>query len=137
MISEATSVGIKAEKATKTVTDKKGNTSTVDYINFTLPEVVTKDTNAFIEKYSLRFFTIDIDNNEIRYSLEQKPEWREYELSDVDGFYSEPFVFVFNEGENIISLEAKNEPIAISDIVLIPETTYISYEEYLKRVERR
>lgn len=133
MISEATSVGIKAEKATKTVTDKKGNTSTVDYINFTLPEVVTKDTNAFIEKYSLRFFTIDIDNNEIRYSLEQKPEWREYELSDVDGFYSEPFVFVFNEGENIISLEAKNEPIAISEIVLIPETTYISYEEYLKK----
>lgn len=131
MLKEASEAGIEARSETETKKDSKGNEYKVTYMVVDYPSVVTNKTNEFINKYSLRFFTIDIDDNEIRSSLEQSPEWRVYECSDVDGFYSEPFSFVFKEGENIITLEAKNEPVAIQSITLIPETEYVSYADYI------
>lgn len=41
-----------------------------------------------------RPFKTDIDNNELRATMKQSPEWRNYQLRDVDGFYTDPFEFV-------------------------------------------
>lgn len=82
-----------------------------------------------------RPFKLDIDKNELRATMKQDPEWRTYELRDVDGFYTEPFEFIFNEGENTITLEAVNEPMAIKTITLFPVDDLPTYEEYLKQYE--
>ncbi len=82
-----------------------------------------------------RPFKTDIDNNELRAEIVQTPEWRTYELRDVDGFYTDPFEFVFTEGENTITLEAVNEPMAIKSITLFPVEETISYADYLKQCE--
>lgn len=82
-----------------------------------------------------RPFKTDIDNNELRAEIVQTPEWRTYELRDVDGFYTDPFEFVFTEGENTITLEAVNEPMAIKSITLFPVEETLSYAEYLKQCE--
>ncbi len=75
-----------------------------------------------------RPFKTDIDNNELRPTMFQSPEWRTYEFRDVDGFYPESFEFVLDEGENVISLESVSEPIAIASIELHPHEDLASYE---------
>ncbi|MBQ2378217.1 MAG: extracellular solute-binding protein [Clostridia bacterium] len=75
-----------------------------------------------------RPFKTDIDNNELRPSMVQAPEWREYEFRDIDGFYPESFEFVLEAGENLISLESVSEPIAIASIELFPHVDFVSYE---------
>ena len=76
-----------------------------------------------------RLFRSDIDGNELRPTMNQTPEWRTYEFRDADGFYSETFEFVFEKGENIISLEAVNEPMAIKSISLIVHEKLPTYSE--------
>lgn len=82
-------------------------------------------------KDSDRKFVTDIDNNEIRPNMVQKPEWRKYELHDANGFYMESFEFAFEAGENVISLESVSEPLVIASIKLVPHETTISYAEYI------
>lgn len=76
-----------------------------------------------------RMFRTDIDNNELRPVQSQIPEWRTYEFRDADGFYSQPFEFVLEKGENILSLEAVNEPLAVKSIKLVAPVDYKPYEE--------
>ncbi|MBR6708971.1 MAG: hypothetical protein IKL84_04765, partial [Clostridia bacterium] len=76
-----------------------------------------------------RYFRTDIDNNELRPVQVQGPEWRTYEFRDADGFYSQPFEFVLEKGENILSLEAVNEAIAVKSIKLVAPVDYRPYEE--------
>jgi len=78
----------------------------------------------------LRRFKRDIDKNEIRSTAVQVPEWCEYTIKDIDGFYKDPFTFVFEAGENVISFEALAEALAIGSIELIPASTVQSYAEY-------
>ncbi len=65
-----------------------------------------------------RLFRSDIDGNELRPTMLQTPEWSTYEFRDADGFYNESFEFVLEAGENILSLEAVNEPMAVKSITL-------------------
>ena len=78
-----------------------------------------------------RKFKIDIDENELRPGMVEQSEWKKYEMCDSNGFYTESFEFVFKKGENIISLEATNEPLAIEYIELVPHETAMSYADYL------
>ncbi len=82
-----------------------------------------------------RPFKTDVDGNELRNEMVQSPEWRTYELRDVDGFYTEPFQFVLEEGANTITLESVNEPMAIKSITLFPVEELPTYAEYLKKYE--
>ena len=82
-----------------------------------------------------RKFVVDIDKNEIRPTMTQKPEWRKYELHDANGFYMESFEFVFEAGENVISLEAVSEPLVIASIKLIPHESNISYADYIAKYQ--
>ena len=91
-------------------------------------------TSELVSKLSeedLRFFTTDIDNNEIRCTMERVPELRSYECKDVDGFYSDTFEFIFEKGERTLSLEAKSQGCVIKSITLFPQREYDSYEEVL------
>ena len=96
-----------------------------------IPEVWTAAMAEFVNKYTVRFFTADIDSNELRPSMNQMPEWREYELRDADGFYKETFEFAFDKGWQTISLEAVNEPMSIKSIRLVPHENLQSYDDYL------
>ncbi len=112
------------------------------YVVYTMPEYWTKDISSVVDEQTIRFFTIDIDKNEIRSSLEQKPEWSVYQLKDANGFTFTPFEFLVEpqideDGKPVveISLEAVNEPIVISSIKLLPVEDIPTYEEYRKGFE--
>ncbi|MBR6726585.1 MAG: hypothetical protein IKM08_00185, partial [Clostridia bacterium] len=100
------------------------------YVAVTGPQVWTQDMADFVTKYEVRFFTDDIDDNELRSEMAQTPEWRTYELRDADGFYAESFEFVFEAGWQTISLEAVNEAMTIKEIRLIRHEDMITYDEY-------
>ncbi len=123
----ADKVGIKADK---TIEKNEYTNDEYTYIIYTLPtggwtsEIVNKMTTE-----ELRLFSTDIDGNEIRPTMEATPKWRSYDLKDVNGFYSNNYNFYFEEGEQIISLEAKNEPVAIKSITLYPYTQAPDYKD--------
>ncbi|MCQ2353692.1 MAG: extracellular solute-binding protein [Clostridia bacterium] len=79
---------------------------------------------------TVRPFKLDIDNNEIRASILMAPEWRQYTLKDVDGFYKDCFEFVLEAGENELSFEGVSEPMVIESITLCPIDVLPSYDEY-------
>ena len=108
------------------------------YVEVAFPDAWTAGKTAFVNEFEARFFTTDIDDNEIRPTIQQVPEWRSYEVRDIDGFYAESFEFAFipdANGEVSITLEAVNEPMTVKSISLIPHENYVSYENYLKRFE--
>ena len=81
----------------------------------------------------VRYFKRDIDDNEIRAEAVLVPEWSEYSVKDVDGFYSDPFEFVFEKGECLLTFEAVAESLTIAKIELYPLETLASYEEYIAK----
>ncbi len=114
-------------KEASVITDDKGKT----FVQVEMPSVWDAKKSAFVEKYTVRYFTTDIDRNEIRDGLEQKPQWETYTFSDSNGFVQVPFVFAmepYRDGNVTLSLEGVNEPIVISEINLIPADRYESNE---------
>ena len=106
------------------------------FLSLEIPAVWTEDICNFVNTYTVRFLTSDIDENELRPGMVQTPEWRTYELRDADGFYAESFEFVLEpdaDGNVTITLEAVNEPMSIKSISLIPHEDLIGYDEYLKK----
>ena len=102
------------------------------YIIIYLPEGGwTKEIIDGMTASDLRLFSADIDKNEIRPGMERVPEWRVYDCKDVDGFYTESFEFLFNQGENTISLEAKNQAMVIKSVTLYPREDRQSYKDAL------
>ena len=79
LLSKALAAGF----AAKTVTREDGT-----YLVCEIPEVWTAEKIAYCNETGLRFYTRDIDNNEIRPTLSQSPAWREYEIHDGNGYYA-------------------------------------------------
>ena len=100
------------------------------------PMVITQKISAFIEKYNVRFFTVDKLNNELRPTMKQNPEWMTYTLKDSSGYYAEPLGFVLEPDEDTgsvkFTLKSVNEPVVIQSITLSPATTYQGYESYVQ-----
>ena len=132
-------------KATKL--EENGKT----YIVYDMPQYWTEaqakvlngegaDGKTVAEKLA-RFFTVDIDGNEIRSSLVQAPSWMTYTMKDSNGFLMDDFQFVIaadeETGKTTISLESVNEPIVIKEIRLVPYDGYDSYEAYLNKIKER
>ncbi|MBR2335599.1 MAG: extracellular solute-binding protein [Clostridia bacterium] len=122
------------------VLKNRANEIGLKYINdeastphFIYPDVWTSEIVEFCDKYNIRFMKLDINNNEIRPTAYQSPEWIEYVLDDSTGYYTEAFEFVLFEGENTITLEGKNAPMAIKEIILAPVERIDTYEEYLAK----
>ena len=113
---------------------KKGGKD-VDFLVCAYPKVWTVANTAFVEKYTLRFFTADIDNNEIRESLGTTPKWSTYVFKDANGFVQEPFSVVIGPDDNgnvSLTFEGVNEPVVISKIDLVPTAGYKTYADYSK-----
>jgi len=127
-LNRAASLGIEARSEAR---------SDGTYIIYKMPDVWTQDICALTDELALRFFVTDIDNNEIRSGMVQAPAWSTYEFRDSNGFYAESFEFVLEPDEKTgvvtLSLESVNEPIAISQIRLVPHEGAPSYEEYLAK----
>lgn len=92
-------------------------------------------SKVWIHKYTTKEdgtlgFITDINGNDIRPTTEDAPVWRSYVFIDSNGYYANPFEFVFEKGENTIALEAVREPVAIRSIRLFPYKDLPTYEEY-------
>ena len=123
-VSAAAEIGIKASYDAETRT-----------VSYEMPAYWTQDISDLANEKQLRFFKNDIDKNEIRPTIEQVPEWRSYEMSDSNGYYTESFEFIVEpnkNGEVILSLEGVNEPMVIKSIALFAHEDNVSYEQYLK-----
>ncbi len=108
------------------------------YLDVTIPRVWTKGKSEFVNRHVVRFFTTDVDDNEIRPTTSQTPELRSYAIRDVDGFYANCFEFALIPDENgqvSITLQAANEPMTLHAIRLVPYEEYLDYEDYIARFE--
>ena len=109
------------------------------YLELAIPDIWTVSMSDFVNRFEVRFFERDFNNNEVRPSQQQAPEWCAYELRDADGFYAETLEFVLmpdeKTGEISISLEAIREPMTVKAIILIPHEDLIDYETYRKQFE--
>ncbi len=100
------------------------------------PGVWTTAVTEFCNKYDIRFFKIDIHDNELRPNAVQVPRWETYTLADSTGYYPEAFEFVL-EGGDIITLQGKNAELAIAEITLTPADPIESYDKYIKYYESK
>ena len=100
---------------------------------FTCPSVWDSKKADFCGKYGIRFMIEDINGNELRPDAVQAPYWMEYDLKDSTGYYSSAFEFVLEAGENFISLEGKNETMAIKSITLKAIEELPTYADYMKQ----
>ena len=103
--------------------------------------VLNKDTKTYPEgdkyfesefaedgRYNFRY---DVNNNEMRPSKAEKPDWEEVYITDSETFYDAPLKFMLEEGERVITLEAACEPMAIEWIQVGYAEDVITYEKYL------
>ena len=133
-ISEAKNAGITAYVTTKVVGGKEKSV-----LRYELPEVWSETNTAYINKLGLRFFTTDIDENEIRSNLEDDPEWMTYTFKDANGFMQEPFQVLLEPDKDTkevtISMRSVNEPIVISNIYFVAPEDTDTYSDYIKKFE--
>ncbi len=122
-------------------------------VTFCQPGVYTEGNTKLIDDYKLRFFTLDKNNNELRPSQLQDPEWLTHILSDSDGFThtyndtdaavsakytSDHFGFVLTPDANGLvqfTLKSVNEPMALSDVRLMRYEATTSYADYKSKTE--
>lgn len=107
-------------------------------LTFTKPDVITPSNYPLIEELGLRFFITDAENNELRATALQTPEWTTYTLKDSGGYFANNFGFVIEpeNGKIEFSMEGVNERMAIASIILVPYTEVASYDEYIKGIEQ-
>jgi hypothetical protein len=58
------------------------------YATVEFPETWTVANTEFVDSHEIRFFRNDIENNELRPTAVQTPEWIEFSLRDTTGYYS-------------------------------------------------
>ncbi|MGF7142103.1 ABC-type glycerol-3-phosphate transport system substrate-binding protein [Anaerotaenia torta] len=73
----------------------------------------------------------DNQGNDIRPSQIDIPDWIRAYFKDDLGYFSEPYTFYFEKGNNTIGLEAVNEPAVIKSLTLCAVTDDINYSGYL------
>ncbi len=78
---------------------------------------------------------VDNRGNEIRPSQMEAPKWQSTYIKDYLGYVIEPYLFYFEQGENVIRLEATSEPFAITNLVVGQKKELASYSEYISSVD--
>lgn len=71
----------------------------------------------------------DDRGNELRPRQIEKPSWQLMSFTDGDGYYETPYTFYFAQGEQLLTLSALREPMAIDYIELYQEKQPLSYEQ--------
>ena len=77
-------------------------------------------------------FRLDVNNNEMRPTKAEAPEWVETYITDSETFYDEPLKFMLEKGERVITFEAACEPMAIAWLEVGYAEEILSYKDYLK-----
>jgi len=75
----------------------------------------------------------DNQGNEIRAQQIEKPQWESAWFSDSLGFITEPYVFYFPKGTNVVRLQGINEPMAIRSISIKAPASDINYRDYIAK----
>ncbi len=73
----------------------------------------------------------DIHGNDIKPSQIEAPRWRYTLLQDDRGYVSEPYLFSFKKGENILTFDSIKEPMVIDYIEISSKQELKSYQETL------
>ncbi len=73
----------------------------------------------------------DNRGNDIRPTQKEVFGWQESACRDSLGYYDEPYLFSFKQGDNTLSLEAVSEPMVIGGIRLAAPKKLRTYAEYL------
>ena len=73
----------------------------------------------------------DNQGNEIRPAQVELPRWEDVSLCDELGYVDTPYCFYFDQGENRIRFEAKQETLILRSLVLSPVKDYPTYAEYI------
>ncbi len=107
-----------------------GYTEKVDGVETLKYEYRTTGSTIFEKAVSDFYCEKDKGGNDLRYIAYQRPSWRTYYCSDVNGFYHENFSFFFSAGEHTITLEGIRENLALRSIKLIPVAETKSYADY-------
>ena len=74
---------------------------------------------------------VDSRGNQIRPPQIEHPRWSTVYFRDRLGFFTEPYRFFFEAGENIIRLTGVNEPVVIRRLALVPITLPPTNAEFL------
>lgn len=77
-------------------------------------------TLTFPRTWANELDEIEQDNrgNDLRPRQVEQPIWQEVEFKDSEGYYTDPYLFYFQEGINTISLVSSREPLLIDYIKL-------------------
>ena len=74
-----------------------------------------------------RPFRQDKHGNEIRSKKYEDPSWREHVLRDSNAFYTDSFLFYFEEGENSLEIYGSREPVLFGGIEVFVEDKLVHY----------
>src|SRR5690606_10672499 len=79
----------------------------------------------------------DDRGNDITPRQVEKQYWQTTPLKSNNGYYEDPFLFYFEQGEQEITFTALREPMAIDYIELYQEEQPLSYEDITKQYEEK
>ena len=86
--------------------------------------------NGFDEGQRYKF-KVDVNENEMRPTKSEAPDWQEVYVSDSETFYEDPLKFYLEEGEHTITFDAACEPMRIAWIEVGAAEKLLTYEQYL------
>jgi len=74
---------------------------------------------------------VDNQGNEIRPSQVEVYDWQHSYFKDDRGYITDPYLFYLEKGENVIALEAENEPMVLRKMTVSAVQRLDSYDEYI------
>ena len=75
-------------------------------------------------------FKIDNNGNDIIPRQIEAPRWNQRNFIDADGLIQGDLYFYFEEGQNIVTIEALKEPMIIEKIELLQSENTLTYQQY-------
>lgn len=105
------------------------------YINGEIPFTGSEDlqfSRVFGDKNEVKE---DNQGNQIRPTQVEKASWQTAYFKDYMGYYAEPYQYYFEAGENTITLESVNEPMAMKKMTLKAVAENLTYAEYVNKVK--
>ena len=73
----------------------------------------------------------DNQGNDIRPTQKEVFDWQEAWCRDATGHYTDPYLFYFHEGDNVLSMEALSEPMLLGEMTLAAPRELPAYADYL------
>ncbi len=103
------------------------------YINGELPFDNAKDLSFTRIWTNGGEVKVDNQGNQIRPTQIEVYAWQNAFFKDDMGYITDPYKFYFEKGENTLTFEAENEPMAFRKVTLTAITERDSYEQYLAK----